>query len=318
MKDTIIEEVTTKILQFLAGTTSETNKFEVKRRWYNLKDELEKFEFLKDITALVNSYGGENAYIVFGIDDKSKEITSTKLQDSGFDDASQIRNVIDGNVDSPVRFDHGTIDLNGNQLYFLCLHPSTEKPHYILSYKNKKGQIFPNEVFIRTGASNTVANKSDIDRMYVERRNIIVERKLEVSINISLLSIRLSDNRRFYIDHPITIENIGMRTVIISRIDFELCFGEGDDFKNIYFYSTEFSYQNLIINQNGIFNKRIIFETLFDDTDYYSKIIKSYEHTNTKLKTLRVTLSNNETIIPKLYIHTFTGKFPITEMDFLF
>lgn len=319
MTDELRESVKSRILQYLENNLDETNKFEVKRKWYNLREDNSKFEFLKDITAIVNSYGGEDAFIVFGIDENTRETFSTKISDSGYKDPAYIKNVINANITAPILIDIESMEINDQLLCILHLPPSTDKPHCILKYK-RNNQVFENEIFIRSGSAKVVASKSDIDRMYIERKNIIVERKLELSINLSNFRIQNSENRGLYIDHPITIENTGMRDVAIARIEIELLFGikENNDFQNVHFFTKKFSFSNLIIESGKLFNGKVYLISLFNDYDYYRSVMLSYVDVNTRIRDCRVTLSNGDKIYPRLFVQSMEGDFPVDPYSLLF
>ncbi|MBK9333814.1 MAG: hypothetical protein IPM96_15750 [Ignavibacteria bacterium] len=68
----IIKLVRANIYQAIDGMSKENNKFDFKKLWYNLKDDLDLNEFLKDVSSIVNT-PGPDGYIVIGFDDKSKK-----------------------------------------------------------------------------------------------------------------------------------------------------------------------------------------------------------------------------------------------------
>jgi predicted HTH transcriptional regulator len=82
------------LIQYLSLDRLETNKLEFKRQWYNLRETSGKHEFLKDATAIVNSYGGDDGFIICGVDEKTKELFNSDLCDSGFKDQSSICKII--------------------------------------------------------------------------------------------------------------------------------------------------------------------------------------------------------------------------------
>lgn len=222
MSDELKDEVKAKVLQYLAGSRLETNKLEFKKQWYTLTDVHQKNEFYKDTTALVNSYGGDDAFIVFGVDESTRTLVQARLSDSGYNDAADVKNIIDSNIDKPFRFEIDYVTVNNTNLCVFHIHPSTDKPHVILKYKDRANREYSNEIFIRSGSAKVVAGKADIDRMYIERNTIIVERKADISIYLSDISLHeetaFDNSTKCYFSKLVAIENRGSRVLNIYKI----------------------------------------------------------------------------------------------------
>ncbi len=141
------------------------------------------YEFLKDITSIINSNGGDSGFIVIGIDSESKNLVDTKIDDSGLDDASKIKDIVVSNIDTPFTIDIDYITLEGKKLSIIHIPTTLHKPHIILRYYSPANQKFDNEIFVRNGSGTSIAAKSDLDRMYWERGNIVLPEKLSLTIN---------------------------------------------------------------------------------------------------------------------------------------
>jgi hypothetical protein len=259
MSDEIRQEVRAKVLQYLAFEKLETNKFDVKKEWYKLRESKGKNEFLRDATAMINSYGGENSFIVFGIEEKTKELFDTKIEESGHKDSASIKNIVDSSIDKPFRFDVDHVEVDGKNLSFIYLHPSPDKPHIIVKFVDDKGRIFENAIFIRSGSAKVAPTKGDLDRMYIERNTILVERKADVAINFHgfQFSEQEVDNgaSRHVIDRPFLIENRGTRVLPIYKIYLQF---DVDNDKLLFVHETK-SDKPIVIEPNAIYRDTLTF-----------------------------------------------------------
>lgn len=246
MEDSIKEYVKSKIIQFLAGHKLETNKFELKREWYKLnsytvQDNGQKtrhkdyYEFLKDITSIINSNGGDSGFIVIGVDSKKVKLFDTKIEDSGLDDSSLINDIIVSNVETRFTIDVDYVNVNGKNLSVIHIPTSLDKPHIVLEYCSPAKQKFKNEIFVRSGSGTSIATKADLDRMYWERGNIVLPEKLFLTINTSVSGFEartmsdFDDNSRLDFSLYLGFSNQGMRPSTIYAIEFDLILENPED-----------------------------------------------------------------------------------------
>ncbi|MBS1553905.1 MAG: ATP-binding protein [Bacteroidetes bacterium] len=239
MEDSIKEYVKNKVIQFLNDHEIETNKFEVKRDWYKLnwksiqengltKYNKDYFEFLKDVTSIINSNGGDSGFIVIGIDAANKKLIDARIEDSGLNDSSQIKDIIVSNIDTPFTIDIGYVNVEGKNLSIIHIPTSLHKPHIILRYFSSKNQEFQNEIFVRNGSGTSIAKKADLDRMYWERGNIVLPEKLSLTINTPVSGFEartmsgFEDNSRLDYSLYLGFSNQGMRPATIYAIEFDL------------------------------------------------------------------------------------------------
>jgi len=268
MSDEIKEGIKAKVLQFLSMKKLETNKLEFKREWHKLKEPKGYNEFLKDTTGIINCYGGDDAFIVFGVCEDEFKLFESKLSDSGYSDSADIKNIIDKNIDKPFRFDIDYLVVDGVTLCVIHLLPSTDKPHVVLRYmKDGVGTIFENAIFIRSGSAKVSASKADLDRMYIERNNIIVERKAEVSINFhAFKSSSITDIKsqaKLWFDRKVSIENLGTRVLSVSKIVLQFDLGDG----RLLFLHKPKSEKAIVINSGDIFSSELRFECIQEKQD---------------------------------------------------
>lgn len=234
MNDQLKNEVKLKVLQFVKGQTLERNKLEFKRQWYNLSwtkkpgegKELrnkEYYEFLKDCCAIINSYGRDDGFIVIGVDE-SKELFDTNLTDSGLNDSSKIKDVIIGNVDKAFLIDIDYINVEGKQLSVIHIPPSTDKPHLVAEYWSKNLHKSENVIWIKNGSGATIATRGDIDRMYWERSNIVLDDKLDVAMNLRNTRFNSISGSKIEVKSVPYIENVGTKKLLISKFRLNVSF----------------------------------------------------------------------------------------------
>lgn len=204
----------------------ETNKFDFKSKWYNLKDNIDINEFLKDITSIVNTIG-PTGYLVIGYDEAAKEISGANFKDSGLKDVNELLGIIIKRVDRSFDIDFSELVIEGKSISVIEIPPSIDKPHVIRHYVSKKGHESKNMIFVKNSTSTIVANKYHLDKMYYDRKNIKPEylayltspmRGFQASKNVN--TNKTNFNQHFY------IENIGLRPICVSKMllicDFEI------------------------------------------------------------------------------------------------
>jgi len=232
MSDDLKKEVETKVLQFLADQILETNRFEFKSKWYNLKERNIKdsegkskpnkdyYEFLKDSTAIINSVGGNHGFIIIGV---SKEgLVNTEISESGLKDASFVNDILISNVDNPFTVDVDYVIVNEKRLSVIHIPPSTNKPHIISLYRTENSE-YKNEIFVRSASGTNSANKGDLDRMYWERGNIIIDKKLACYIPVNDISFSQGpDPNGVLLWGKFNFESFGNKKIVLDRIVLDI------------------------------------------------------------------------------------------------
>ncbi len=234
MDQRVKENAKLSVLQFIKGQTLERNKLEFKKQWYKLNWKVQQrpghkpihnkdyYEFIKDCVAIVNSYGREEGLIVIGVDDETKELYNTNISDSGLDDPSLIKDIIIGNVDKAFLVDIDYIEIEGKRISLIYIPPSADKPHLIVNYWSEKQYPSKNVIWIKNGTGATIAGKGDIDRMYWERTNIILDKKIEVALNLNKLRFGYGGKEQLSFHGKIAIENIGSRKLLVSGFELSI------------------------------------------------------------------------------------------------
>ena len=222
-KDTILKVVAELILKSKLGLEVESPKIDFKRQWYDLKSKSGINEFLKDVTAIVNTVGLDGL-IIIGWDDKTSHYHSAKFKDSNLRDSNEVTGIVAKHCSN--LFDFAIYDeiIEGNPVSIIHLPPSFSKPVVIKNYQTftNDGEIKKNIehcIWVRKGTSVHHAAKHDLEMMYYDRKNIIQEEKLEVYVTTFI------DFSSEKIAFQVLIQNYGVRPVAITGASLE--FGEG-------------------------------------------------------------------------------------------
>jgi hypothetical protein len=231
------EDLKLKVLQFLRGQTLERNKLEFKSKWYDLSwikrsgengREIRNgnyFEFLKDCVAIINSYGRDEGYIIIGVNESTKECIDTNLTDSGLDDSSKIKDIVIGNIDKAFLIDIDYINVDGKQLSVIHIPPSIDKPHLIAEYWSQNNHFSRNVIWIKNGSGSEIATRGDIDRMYWERSNIILDKKVEVAFDLRQMKFYRMSEDKIGFTGKISLENQGTKTLMIRSMQISIIVG---------------------------------------------------------------------------------------------
>lgn len=235
----IISQVTSYINQSMAGLEIENSKFDFKRKWYDLKTEPGISEFIKDSSAIANTFGPDG-FIVIGYDEKVKQLFPSKFSDSGFNDVSDITNLINKKMDRLFHVDIYEELLDETPISIIHIPPSFDKPHIIKCHKtfpqgNLKEEI--QRIFVRNGTTAKIASKSDIELMYWDRKNVVPDYLLYCHLDRASINIGLSSSGGIvttnYLSCNISIENAGRRSIAITYIKIELLYNNTIDFIKI-------------------------------------------------------------------------------------
>lgn len=220
----IIDQITRYIFQSITYKSEiESNKLEFKSKWYNLKSD-QVFQCARHISGIANSLGGGSGFLVFGYHPTDQTFTSSKLSDSGLNDSSEIHGSINRRINDSISFE--IVDFiydNKHPISVIHIQPSLTKPHILPFYKDKTGKESRHITFIRNGTKTDLATKEDFERMYMDRTNIFIDHKLQLSLDKSTLDIKLipldQTAKTLYLKANIHVENLGTRPMALSNIE---------------------------------------------------------------------------------------------------
>lgn len=115
----------------------------------HLATESEKKELVKDVTAIANSRGGRG-HIIFGIEDKTKEIIGINPDDFK---EEQIQQIIYSRTDPPVPVRLDIVRLDNKDVAVLTIYRSRHAPHQVIS---------TGAFYIRRGSTTDFARRAEL------------------------------------------------------------------------------------------------------------------------------------------------------------
>lgn len=217
--------VESNITDAIAGMAKEYPKMDFKAKWYDLKNETDINEFLKDTSAIANT-PGLDGFIVIGFNDSAKNFPGAIFTDSQLKDTSEIDGIIVRRVDR--NFNVAVYDeiILGHKISILHIPPSFDKPHVIKNYTSKSGVQQQHRVFVRRGTTTQIATKYDLDFIAYDRKNLLPEYSLFISTSKASMSVGHSSSQKIDLDIGIVIENNGRRPVAIVEVIMKLFYAE--------------------------------------------------------------------------------------------
>lgn len=266
-KSKIIEYINKKI---------ETNVFDVKQSYYHSR---KKFDLIKDVVAFANSSSVDDKYIVFNIDNTTFELCNMDI--TLLPDVSEIENLLNEYCEPKIDIELNKFNYNGGQIAYLKVCSSNlDFPYMIKKNFELDGRIKLNQgqIYIRHGATNSIANRSDLDMLInmrisrvikiesqsIEQKQIVVDNRAVLMYSSSFI-FRNSANTNYLIKSAKinlkTPENIfSIKVVFISNSDI------------LAFTSKEFLDNKLFnIDANSTIEKSAFFEITKECKDILMK-----------------------------------------------
>ncbi len=295
--------VSSYVEQSIEGLTIENSKFDFKRVWYDLKDEQGAQEFIKDSSAIANTYGPDGC-IVIGFDDKAKEFTDVTLPI----DPSEIINLINKRVDRLFEINTYDIKLFDHSLSIIHIPASLDKPHVIRNYKSyhsdgKEKQSLQNVIFVRKNTRRDFATRYDLDLMMWDNKNITPEYRIIPSFNTETIHFTQYDDEIPKCILSLTLENIGKRPVGIIQMELKIKFLENARFFDEMLFSLNRKEQAILIQSGAMWTGRVELNSISNmDKTSSKKLIESFKQNKMYLKftPLTMTLSTGKTIKSEL------------------
>lgn len=218
------------------GHFVESLKIQFIKSWYDLTENHGINEFIKDTSAIANTFGLDG-FIIIGYDENAKAFYPSKFVDSGLTNQEEVQRLIIKKCSD--FFDVHIYDLEILSSSISVVHiPAYKHKPIVVPYYEKKlenGELFieHQKIFVRKNSETAYANKTDIDIMYYDRKNTAND----YQYHIEFLQVeRESEQTGFPPDIEVfnnasvrfIIENVGERTLLIKKAEvlFETDFGE--------------------------------------------------------------------------------------------
>ena len=296
----IEKTVKSYIEQDLGGLEIENPKCDFKAKWYNLKIPKDINEFLKDTSAIANTFGLDGL-IIIGYDSKQKSFIQASFCDSNLRDTSNLNDIINKRIDRLFDITVYEFIIEDNRISVLHIPPSIDKPHVIRNYqtfdKNNNVKDELHRIFVRKGSSTYPASKNDIELMFYDRKNIIPDYKVLCSYHIDTLRINASNYNNGSEQEfgevkagiNLILENLGKRPVAIIEVQIGFTLFEDPSPFEIIHFTTDNQYRGseIIVQHNEVQGVTINLKS-----DYHKQ--NSFEQTQRIINDL---LSNKKKII---------------------
>lgn len=146
----------------------EENEYcDFKREFYHEK---KKADMIKDILSFANSPVSGDKYIIFNIDDETRELGNMSLE--SLHDISEINQIIRTNCEPFINIEMSNFLYKGaNVAYIKIAANNTDRPYLV---KKEYGKLQEGDIYIRKNANNFIANRKDLDQIYDSREKRIV------------------------------------------------------------------------------------------------------------------------------------------------
>lgn len=196
-----MEQPIDEVVQELIERGKETELVDFKLKWYGAN--LNNTELVKDIAAFANGREKGDKYIIFGVDDKSKEIIGFTGETF---DSSAIENCIAERIEPRMVVECGNLFVEDKMIAYIRIPEKNDNPPYIIKKDGgKNNSIRQGDIYVRVGTCNRKANREDLDRMYRENE------KMKISIYENYLSVG-----------PMQVGNKKRDTIEIGHFEIEL------------------------------------------------------------------------------------------------
>lgn len=182
------------------------------KRDLNLKTSGDKKELAKDISAIGNSRGGRG-YIIFGVEDKTKQIVGIKKDDLL---EEKIQQIIANRLDPPIPIKIEYIYYKNKYVGVLTIFKSIQKPHQL----RQNGTFY-----IRRGSTTDVARRFEVASMFEEAGFINSELVPIYDSNIADLNMDLLREylKKINIEYKITNELLVSMGILKKQSKSDYC-----------------------------------------------------------------------------------------------
>ena len=159
------------ILEIINGK-KETDHVDFKQEFYK---NLRQSDLPKDISAFANIAPQEEKFIIFGVDDKKRQIIG--IDDNSLPSQDELDEYLSSTIDPFVHTEIGCIEYSKNVFigYIKVLINNTDFPYVIKKTCGKNNKIQEGDIFIRKGTVIRKASRTDLDEMYSKNGEVLIK-----------------------------------------------------------------------------------------------------------------------------------------------
>lgn len=149
----------------------ENSCVDFKREFYT---SLKQSELAKDVSAFANLLNNEDKYIIFGIDDETREVIG--IDPRTFAKQDDIDSYLESKIEPFPEVACGLIQVEDEKyIGYIKISSRNMNPPYVIKEVCGKGnRIEKGDIFIRKGTCNKKAMRADIDEMYMQNGELMI------------------------------------------------------------------------------------------------------------------------------------------------
>lgn len=150
-----------RVISFIKDA-KETETVDYKLEFYK---NLPYSDIAKDVAAFANHPSNDDKFIIFGVEDKTKEVYGLKKEPFG--DISELENYLFKTIEPYVKIESECFDYLGKRVAYIKISSQNKnRPYVIKKTCGNKAYIEKGDIYIRKGTCNQKADRMDIDAMY--------------------------------------------------------------------------------------------------------------------------------------------------------
>lgn len=191
----------------------ENDQVDFKKEYYSKE---KKYDLIKDIVSFANNIKPKDNYIVFGVENSTWNVLG--IDRASLPDISEINNLLHSYVEPFIDVELGYFDYQGVTIGFIRIpHHDLNRPYVISKEYNKNKGVFlrKGEIYTRKGATNFIAERSDLDCIYHNKGTLDINLYTK---ELSFSNIRINGNSYLTGQVRCIIQNNTPKTIVIDSI----------------------------------------------------------------------------------------------------
>lgn len=191
----------------------ENDQVDFKKEYYSKE---KKYDLIKDIVSFANNIKPKDKYIVFGVENSTWNVLG--IDRASLPDISEINNLLHSYVEPFIDVELGYLDYQGVTIGFIRIpHHDLNRPYVISKEYNKNKGVFlrRGEIYTRKGATNFIAERSDLDCIYHNKGTLDINLYTK---DLSFSNIRINGNSYLTGQVRCIIQNNTPKTIVIDSI----------------------------------------------------------------------------------------------------